>query len=242
MIAMKARALVALLAFSVMGAMPSQNPNVQIANAETANPNIGPPPVPNPADYTPYMQKGSNTLAFNWALRFTNGNFQECTPQHDYALLYPATPYTRWLLHRFALDTVGHVVKMGRAVPGDTGFAVVAPAYLQAFNKSGAVRSASCVNGWVAFHNVPLGNYIAIGEIGHIDQGGTPGNRVTVEATYNPVLGMPVEQEKEEFDPHSTIDVTTDAYLMISAQYNIVKNVAAPITDTIVLTYGHYDL
>ena len=229
---------VTMLAFALTAA-PAESDETTIVNAATPNATIGPVPDMNPAEYVPYTKKGDNVLAFPWYLHLSNGMYHPCS-EHDYAVLYPETTYTRWLIQRFALDTVGHNKREGRLFPGDRGFAVVAPSFLQPFSKDTVVRMASCNNGWIAFPHLPLGNWIAVGAIVDFRQGGSPAMQTVPDVAFDPALGLLEESSRQVYDLHSTYDITVGGYLMISAPYHIGADSTKPSTDTKVYAFGKF--
>jgi hypothetical protein len=212
--------------------------NPTIVNSARPNPVIGSPPPVDVAEYAPHTKKGPNVLAFRWQLLYSNGTYTPCRDGDDGATLFPSTAYTRWLIQRFALDIVGSDEDYYKLLPGDRGFKVVAPSFLQRGTRDSILRDGSCVNGWVVFSNLPSGTtWIAVGDVGQFSDGG-PTYHTEPGVEYNPALGLLEGTTKQV--QGANYHRKTGGNLMISEQYHIGTDSDKPITNAKVYSFGTF--
>jgi hypothetical protein len=127
------------------------------------------------------------------------------------------------MLKSYLLKAVNHRTAENADSPGEEGFGPLAPAILRPFtsNVRGVVRTAGCDSGWVIFHGLPAGTYIALGYVGiNRRRGGSPGAMKTVlGATYDPVTGLLQPSYHQELDYGNSYDGDEGHFVMVSEQY-----------------------
>jgi hypothetical protein len=122
----------------------------------------GPQPAFDPSDYVGYRRgSGNSTIVAKLPTIGPDGSPQTCVGED--ALLYPNTPYTRWMLQKWARILDGHVLSDAILSPAAPGTGIAVPAQLNEWSASDekVLQYGKCdERNVISFTNVPAGKYI----------------------------------------------------------------------------------
>jgi hypothetical protein len=129
-------------------------------------PDPGPKPTLDARDYDAYMKEGTSVVTGRLTLPASFGRGLVCIGED--VLLYPSTPYTRWMIQTWARELDGGTDEFGLLEPDDTKTGIQVPAYLRALadDPPTAVRFGHCdESNNIIISRIPAGRYLLVTEL-----------------------------------------------------------------------------